>query len=60
MGLLKRFDLFKAIAPEHKQGSLLGSILTLVIIVMTFIFIYKEVKVYKGQKLITNLAINKT
>lgn len=60
MSPLRRFDFFKAIVPEHKEGSIIGSILTLTLIVFTFGFIYKETKIYRSQRLYTNLEINKT
>lgn len=58
MGLLKQIDLFKSVHPDHKQGSLLGSLLTIFCILFIFLFFYREMRVYKTQKLSTKLYVS--
>lgn len=59
MKTLKRLDLFKSINSEAKEGSNLGSVLTLVSFVLLFGYILKEIKVYKSQQVQTQMSVNK-
>ena len=58
MGFLRKIDIFKSVNSEHKQGSILGSILTIFCVVFIFVFTFKEMKVYKHQKLISKLYVS--
>lgn len=59
MKTLKRFDLFKSINSEAREGSNLGSVLTLVSFVLLFGYILKEIRVYKTQQVQTQMSVNK-
>lgn len=58
MGILKHIDIFKSVHPDHKQGSMLGSLLTIFCIVFIFVFFYREMKVYHSQKLYSKLYVS--
>jgi Ca2+/Na+ antiporter len=57
MGLLKKFDLFRSINREQKEGTILGAILTFVCIVLMMIFFSRELKEYHQEKLTTKLYV---
>lgn len=52
-------DLFKGVNQEHKEGSKIGIILTLVSMSLFFIYIFKEIRVYRTQAMQTEMTINK-
>jgi hypothetical protein len=58
MGILKKLDLFKSVNAEHKEGTVLGTILTFLSLIIIFYFFSKEISEYKHQKLISNLYVN--
>lgn len=57
MGYLKNLDLFKSINPEHKDGTLLGTVLTFVSVVFIVFFFTREIHEYRSQKLTTKLYV---
>ena len=57
MGFLKKLDIFRGINEEHREGTLLGAILTLVSVFLIFFFFAKEIRNYRFQKLDTNLFV---
>lgn len=60
MTFLKHIDIFKSVHPDHKQGSTLGSLLTIFCVLFIFIFFYREMKVYRSQKLFSKLYVTDT
>jgi hypothetical protein len=57
MAILKKLDLFRSINTEYKEGSVLGSLITLVCVIVVLIFFSKEMREYKSQKLSTKLYV---
>ena len=57
MGFAKRLDLFRSINAEHKDSTILGSVLTFVCIFSTVVFFWRELKEYRSQKLSTRLFV---
>lgn len=57
MGLLKKFDLFRSINREQKEGTLLGALLTLLCIVLMLVFFSRELREYHQEKLSTKLHV---
>lgn len=57
MGVLRKFDFFKAVNPEHVDGSLLGTFLTFVCVTFVVVFFSKEITEYRSQKLTTKLNV---
>ena len=58
MGILKKLDLFKSVNPEHKEGTVFGTILTFLSLIIIFFFFSKELKVYNHQKLASRLYVD--
>lgn len=58
MSVLKKFDLFKSINPEHKDGTLLGTVLTFISVTFIVFFFTKEIHEYRSQKLTTKLYVS--
>ena len=48
MGILKNLDIFKSVNSEHKEGTILGSLLTLISFIFIFVFFFREMKVYRS------------
>ena len=59
MGFLKNLDIFKSINSEHKEGTILGSLLTLISFIFIFVFFFREMKVYRSQQLSSKLYVDK-
>lgn len=57
MAILKRLDIFRSIGLEHKDGTIVGSLLTLFCVVFVIFFFSKEIKEYRSQKLSTKLYV---
>lgn len=57
MAILKKLDLFRSIGLEHKDGTILGSLLTLFCVVFIVFFFSKEIREYRSQKLATKLYV---
>lgn len=58
MGILKKLDIFKSVNPEHKEGTIFGTILTFISLIIIFFFFSKELKLYNHQKLISRLYVD--
>ena len=58
MSFLRKLDIFKSVNSEHKQGTIVGSFLTFCSIIFIFIFFYREMKVYRSQKLFSKLFVD--
>jgi hypothetical protein len=57
MAILKKLDLFRSINLEYKEGSIIGSLITLFCVVFVIFFFSKEIKEYRSQKLSTKLYV---
>ena len=57
MSFLKKLDLFKSVNPEHKDGTIIGTLLTLVSVVFIIFFFVREFSEYNAQRLTTRLFV---
>ena len=57
MGFIKKLDIFREVNEEHKEGTCLGAILTIICMFIIIFFFSKELALYRFQKLDTKLFV---
>lgn len=57
MSFLKKLDLFKSVNPEHKDGTIVGTLLTILAMVFIIFFFVREINEYNAQRLTTRLYV---